>query len=47
MNILSIILLTAIAIWAVAAIIYTKRHKNINGCNGDCSKCSSKCKSKK
>ena len=47
MNILSIILLVTIAIWAIAAIIYTKKHKNISGCSGDCSKCSSQCKNKK
>lgn len=47
MNILSIILLIAIAIWAVAAFFYTKKHKNISGCSGDCSKCRSQCKSKK
>ena len=47
MNILSIILLIAIVIWAVSAIIYTKKHKNISGCSGDCSHCMNQCKSKK
>lgn len=47
MNVQSVIIIAALAVFAVIAVVYCVKNRNSISCGGDCSNCPSNCKKDK